>query len=216
MTWSRAIPSSFKEAPALCKFKGRYYLITSGTTGWSPNPASYSVADNILGCWEAVSNPCRGIGSELTFGSQGTFILPAPGRTDGSFIFMADRWIEAAINTSIYVWLPFRIGPNGDIVLENYDRWSLGIFDSKATSLPAPVVRSESLANGIRLQWHPVPGAAGYRILRNNTPCGFTCSTEFDAVGGTPGTEGRYAVVACTLGVSSAASNPVSATASLP
>jgi hypothetical protein len=129
-TWARAIPNRYREAPALCKYNGRYYLITSGTTGWLPNPASYSVAPNILGPWETVGNPCSGAGSELTFHSQGTFILPAPGRTDGSFIFMADRWVEAALATSSYVWLPFRIGPAGTIDLHATDRWNLGIFDS--------------------------------------------------------------------------------------
>jgi Glycosyl hydrolases family 43 len=129
-TWARAIPDGFREAPAMFKFGGRYYLITSGTTGWSPNAASCSVAGSILGPWRTVGNPCSGIGADTTFRSQGTYILPAPGRTDGSFIFMADRWVESALGTSSYVWIPFRIGPHGEAVLRYNGRWNLGIFDS--------------------------------------------------------------------------------------
>jgi hypothetical protein len=34
------------------KYKGKYYLITSGCTGWIPNEAMIASADSILGKWK--------------------------------------------------------------------------------------------------------------------------------------------------------------------
>jgi hypothetical protein len=51
---------------------------------------------------------------------------------------MADRWVESALDTSSYVWIPFRIGAQGAIVLRDPGRWNLGIFDSNPGVLNSP------------------------------------------------------------------------------
>ena len=39
-----------REAPAMFKYDGKYYLMTSGCTGWGANQASFAVSENgILG-----------------------------------------------------------------------------------------------------------------------------------------------------------------------
>lgn len=126
-TWGRILVRKMREAPAPFKHAGRYYLITSGCTGWKPNPAEYAVADNILGPYESRGNPCVGQDAATTFNSQSTFVLPAPGKP-GCFIFMADRWRPQRLSESAYVWLPLRIGPDGSLKLEWTDRWGLGDF----------------------------------------------------------------------------------------
>ena len=40
----RVLPGDSNEAPAIFFSKGKYYMFTSGTTGWKPNPARLSVA----------------------------------------------------------------------------------------------------------------------------------------------------------------------------
>ncbi|HPT32005.1 MAG TPA: glycoside hydrolase family 43 protein, partial [Prolixibacteraceae bacterium] len=67
-----------REAPAMFKSKGKYYLITSGCTGWSPNPAMLASADTIMGNWTELFNPCIGPDSDSTFHAQSTFVLPLP------------------------------------------------------------------------------------------------------------------------------------------
>ena len=106
--YSRITNASNREAPAIFKFNHKYYLITSDCTGWSPNPASYAVAENLLGKWKQMGNPCKGIGANTTFKSQSTFVLPMPGKMD-MFIFMADRWNKLNLEDSKYVWLPLKM-----------------------------------------------------------------------------------------------------------
>jgi hypothetical protein len=127
-TWARILIGQSREAPAPFKYKGRYYLITSGCTGWNPNAADYAVADNILGPWESKGNPCMGPDSAKTFGAQSTFVVPVAGKP-GCFIFMADRWKPKQLSDSRYVWLPLILKQDGGFTLEWRDRWDLSVFD---------------------------------------------------------------------------------------
>lgn len=95
------------EAATLFKRNGKYYFIASGCTGWSPNAARSAVAGSIRGPWEELGNPATGKGSDTTFSSQGTFVLPVRGGK-GGFIFMADRWNMKDLGNSGYLWLPIR------------------------------------------------------------------------------------------------------------
>lgn len=101
------MPAGHNEAPAIFKKDGKYYLITSGCTGWEPNAARSFVSDHMFGPWEALGNPCRGADEQVntTFDAQGTFILENPQRK-GQFIFMADRWEPDNAIDGRYVWLP--------------------------------------------------------------------------------------------------------------
>ena len=48
----KMIFSLHREAPAIFKYNKKYYLITSGCTGWTPNKASIHVADSLFGEWK--------------------------------------------------------------------------------------------------------------------------------------------------------------------
>lgn len=128
-TWTRILAGKMREAPAPFKYKGRYYLITSGCTGWTPNAAQWAQADNILGPWEIKNNPCIGEQANTSFQSQSTFVLPLTGKP-GCFIFMADRWQPRRLSDSRYVWLPIIFTPDGNVQIEWKDKWDLSVFEN--------------------------------------------------------------------------------------
>jgi beta-xylosidase len=121
--YTRVAPGGHNEAPAIFKKDGRYFMITSGCTGWDPNAARLHTADNIWGPWTEHPNPCTGTDAHLTFRSQGTFILPVAGKKD-AFIFMADRWTPRRPVDARYIWLPVRF-ENGLPRIEWHDRWDV-------------------------------------------------------------------------------------------
>jgi hypothetical protein len=129
-TWARILVRQMREGPALFKFNGRYYLVTSACTGWKPNAADCAVADNILGPYKSLGNPCVGPNAEITFGSQSTFVLPVPG-APGKLIFMADQWRPEDLSDSRYVWLPLEGQTNGAFTLPWRDRWTLSDFNRR-------------------------------------------------------------------------------------
>lgn len=133
-TFSRVLSRQHREAPAILKRNGTYYLLSSGCTGWAPNPADYAVADNIFGPYTSKGNPCAGVnpdtemGPELTFGGQSTFILPVEGKQD-AFIAMFDLWRPRNPIDGRYIWLPIEFDDNEKMIIRYRDKWDLSVFD---------------------------------------------------------------------------------------
>lgn len=125
----RVLVGQRREAPAVFKHRGTYYMITSGCSGWAPNRAMAHAAETMMGPWETMGNPCAGgnkIFRATTFFSQGSFVVPLPG-LPGWFIFMADRWNPSDLRDSRYVWLPVGVGGAADEPLEysfGFPLWS--------------------------------------------------------------------------------------------
>jgi len=115
--------SRHREAPAVFKYQGKYYLITSGCTGWAPNKASLHTASSLFGPWEYAGDPMKGPDSELTFHAQSTFVLPVQGSKD-VFIFMADKWNPRDLKDSRYIWLPVSM-KQGEVFIQWQDNWRL-------------------------------------------------------------------------------------------
>ncbi|MGK5693680.1 RICIN domain-containing protein [Streptomyces sp. URMC 128] len=98
-------PGGHREAPALFKRNGVYFMLTSGATGWNPNQQQYATATSIAGPWSAMKN----IGDSTAYGSQTAFVLPVQGTSGTSYLYLGDRWgnsFGGTVNDSRYVWLP--------------------------------------------------------------------------------------------------------------
>jgi hypothetical protein len=98
-------PNSWREAPAMFKRNGIYFLLTSGATGWAPNQQRYATATSVAGTWSALQD----VGDGTAFGSQTAFVLPVAGTQTTSYLYLGDRWAGAwggRVNDSLYVWLP--------------------------------------------------------------------------------------------------------------
>lgn len=119
--------SMHREAPAIFKYNKKYYLFTSGCTGWKPNKASLHVAASIMGPWQLTEgNPLQGPGADTTFGGQSTHVEPVQGKD--AFIFMADRWNPQNLTDSRYLWLPVQFRDGLPTVVWK-DEWKLNFFD---------------------------------------------------------------------------------------
>ncbi|MBR5635757.1 MAG: family 43 glycosylhydrolase [Pseudobutyrivibrio sp.] len=120
-----------REAPAMFKKGNKYYMITSGCTGWAPNAAKYAVADLVLGPWTLKNNPCTDDGASTTYDTQSTCVVDLG---EGRFMYMGDRWSNPdkgyLLRDSRYVWLPIEFTSDGGIKIEKLSNWDLSIFDS--------------------------------------------------------------------------------------
>lgn len=139
-----------REAPAIFKYDGYYYLISSGCTGWNANAMGYSVTDDITAGMgtvdstggngpfqfennQALNSPCIGTDASTSFGGQSTYVLPVQGK-DGCFIYMADKWNSGNLMNSRYQWLPIQIdSENRTLTLSWSDEWTLDDFESLNT-----------------------------------------------------------------------------------
>ena len=104
-TFTRNFIDQSREAPAVFKRNGKYYILSSGCTAWDPNEAEYAVSDSMLGEWTVFGNPCSGADADKTFYGQSTHVLKVEGKED-MYIAMFDRWNKTDLINSRYIWLP--------------------------------------------------------------------------------------------------------------
>lgn len=144
--WSR-------EAPAMFKYKDKYYIVNSGCTGWSPNAAQYAVADDPMGPWTGMGDPCTDWGSNTTYDTQSTCVFPVDAEA-GKYIYMGDRWNAGDLSESRYVWLPVEFQEGNKIALRRYENWTLEELNNKGTydvvtELPETSASAEDLLSAL-------------------------------------------------------------------
>lgn len=87
----RPCPPFVREAPAHFSRDGVHYLITSGTTGYFPNPSLLCTAERLFGAYTEIGDPHIGDASRTSFHSQISSVFKIPGRE--VWIALADRWL---------------------------------------------------------------------------------------------------------------------------
>ena len=85
-------PPFVREATAHFMRNYKHYLITSGTTGYFPNPSEVAVADTWHGPYTVLGDPCPGDESQTSWHSQVSSVFKVPGKKD-LYIAIADRWL---------------------------------------------------------------------------------------------------------------------------
>lgn len=85
-------PPFVREATAHFQRRDKHYLLTSGTTGYFPNPSEVAVADTWHGPFRVLGDPHVGDESNTSFHSQISSVFKVPGKKD-LYIACADRWL---------------------------------------------------------------------------------------------------------------------------
>jgi len=115
-----------REAPAVFKRNGIYYLFTSGCSGWGPNQQKYSTATSIVGPWSEHLN----IGNKNGYRTQTHFVLPVEGADETTYLYLGDRYLDPTISSPKNIWLP--IEWKGDVpCLNYYDSWWIDVSTGK-------------------------------------------------------------------------------------
>jgi hypothetical protein len=85
-------PPYVREATAHFMRGHKHYLLTSGTSGYLPNPSEAAIADTWHGPYTVLGNPHVGDPSDTSFHSQISCVFRVEGKKD-LYIACADRWV---------------------------------------------------------------------------------------------------------------------------
>lgn len=88
----RISPPFVREGIAHFTRHNKHYLITSGTTGYFPNPSEVAIADSFHGPYKLLGNPHPDDDSHTSFHSQISCVFKVQDKKD-LYIAMADRWL---------------------------------------------------------------------------------------------------------------------------
>jgi beta-galactosidase len=112
-----------REAPVMLKHNGRYFLITSGMSGWAYNRSSYYQTTNLLGSYELMGDPCTGTNAATTYDSQGTYAFAVEGKKD-QFIFISERHYTPCLTDSSYIFWPVLFPSPTTLRLPYLPKWN--------------------------------------------------------------------------------------------
>ena len=87
-------PGPPREGVAVFRHGEKYYMLTSGMTGYLPNRSDAAVSDTPLGPFVPVGDPHVADESGASFNSQISQVFPLPGKP-GAYIALADRWVPS-------------------------------------------------------------------------------------------------------------------------
>lgn len=128
--YNRIFVNQSRESPAIFQHDERYFLITSGTTGWSPNPSRWATSTDLMGAWTEMGDPFPWWAQSNSWNSQPSSVIPVD-PDHGKYIYMGDRWNGGTdLKNAQMVWLPISMGEGGDsLSVEVHDEWTLDQLD---------------------------------------------------------------------------------------
>ncbi|MCL2517162.1 MAG: family 43 glycosylhydrolase [Oscillospiraceae bacterium] len=88
----RKCPPFVREATSHFYRNELHYLVTSGTTGYLPNPTEVAVGDTWHGPYRVLGNPHPDDGTNTSYHSQIASVFKVPNKKD-LYIAVADRWM---------------------------------------------------------------------------------------------------------------------------
>lgn len=96
-------PPYVREATSHLKRNNKHYLITSGTTGYYPNPSEVAIADTWHGPFTVLGNPHPDDETNTSYHSQISSVFKVEGKKD-LYIACADRWLPQAMDRKYEVY----------------------------------------------------------------------------------------------------------------
>ncbi len=128
-------PNEHREAPAVFKKDGEYFMLNSYCTGWRPNQGKYSRSTDMSDGWRDLEL----FGDETTFGSQPAFVFPLEHDGKTEYIYVGDRWCYKSLalgvsvdddtidyySASTYVLLKIKFDRNGNPYIEPCDTFEI-------------------------------------------------------------------------------------------
>ena len=126
---------------------GKHYLLTSGMMGYVPNPCEVAVADDWMGPFKVLGDPCVDDDSSAAFNSQPSCVFAVQGT--GQLVMMADRWVPDYVMTRERYDVLYRA------IAGRYDKSIRSTFQEKLEMLRSPMMGSAdtSIANYV---WLPI------------------------------------------------------------
>lgn len=127
---------------------GKHYLLTSGMTGYVPNPSEVAVGDDWQGPYTVQGNPHVDDKSFASFNSQISGVFKHPAKED-LYIALADRWLpDYPVDEERYRWFERVVG-------SNYYKQFKATIREKMQLMKTPIMSSAntSIANYV---WLPI------------------------------------------------------------
>lgn len=97
-----------REAPAIMKHEGRYYMLSSACSGWDPNMCRLATTSDLTTGWTGLSN----LGNSIAYDTQAASILKVEGSKATTYLYVGDRWQDPTLPESKTIIFPIAFNDN--------------------------------------------------------------------------------------------------------
>ena len=150
-------PPETREAPTYFERNGKKYLITSGTSGYYPNPSRVCMFEDYHGEYKDLGLICEGDKSGTSFNAQFTSVLKIPG-TD-RYIACADRWMPGW-------YVPLLSGQIISGMKRHFKDYEPDPSPKEIESLPGELIKHSENTCKSRYVWLPIEWDGDRPVIR--------------------------------------------------
>ena len=95
-------PGERREAPAIVRVGGMYFMFSSACTGWDPNQCKMSYSKSLKEGW----SPLENVGDRIAFDTQAASVLRIFGEKQTTYLYVGDRWMDPTLPESKTIIFP--------------------------------------------------------------------------------------------------------------
>lgn len=140
-------PPLSREGVTHMQYGGKHYIITSGMTGYIPNPSEVAVSDDWMTGYTVQGNPYVNDDSSASFNSQISGVFQIRGTEQ--YVAIADRWVpDYVVTKERYEWL-YRV------IRSNFDKSVKATIKEKIALTKTPMVAAANTSLA-RYVWLPI------------------------------------------------------------
>lgn len=121
-----------REAPAIIKVDGTYYMMSSACSGWDPNQCMLSHTTTLTRNW----TPLSAVGDSIAFDTQAASILTIRGTKATTYLYVGDRWMDPQLPESKTIILPVAFH-DGECDFDYYPQFQINFTTGEWRPLPA-------------------------------------------------------------------------------
>lgn len=111
-----------REAPAIVKVDGIYYMLSSACTGWDPNPCKLSWSRSLTEGWSELTV----LGNGIAFDTQAASVLTVKGSAGVTRLYVGDRWQDPGLGESKTIVFPIAFA-DGHCAFDYRRRFDLNV-----------------------------------------------------------------------------------------
>lgn len=98
-----------REAPAIVKHEGLYYMLSSACSGWDPNECKLATTADLKTGWSGL----RKVGNPIAYDTQAASILKVEGSKTTTYLYVGDRWQDPSLPESKTIIFPIAFDGTG-------------------------------------------------------------------------------------------------------
>ena len=153
-----------REAPAIVKVNGRFFMFNSACSGWDPNQCKMANTLNLKTNWSTLNN----VGNSNAYDTQAAAFLTIKGTKATTYLYVGDRWQDPDLPNTKTIIFPIEF--NGKSCTFRYhERFDINFVTGEWRETPVNTVFADKSGWKVIDYSSQQPGNDAYKVIDGST-----------------------------------------------